>query len=300
MDCHVGGGSYRPTQSWPYDTIAMEVSAGRPCTGGMAPSCTDVLPKYVGAVVTADATTIAVDMYGSDGSLPAGVPVLATPLPDQFVVSVPLQAGPLAAGSYAVVIRVHSIDAQGAERVCTAPPTPYPILIRKVLGPVERLTAIEFYNAALDHYFITVNPAEIADLDRGVHPGWSRTGGSFNVFAPGKSGGSGVPVCRFYGQPSAGLDSHFYTASASECADIPTKFKGAWQLETSNAFEIWLPTAAGNCEDLGAGGVMRLWNQRTDSNHRFTADGNVFVDMLRRGYVLEGFGEGTPIAMCTP
>ena len=33
-------------------------------------------------------------------------------------------------------------------------------------------------------------------------------------------------MCRFYGLPSAGLDSHFYTANAAECAQIPAKFVG--------------------------------------------------------------------------
>ena len=35
---------------------------------------------------------------------------------------------------------------------------------------------VEFYNADLDHYFITANPAEAAALDSGVLKGWTRTG----------------------------------------------------------------------------------------------------------------------------
>src|SRR5262249_13750244 len=44
-------------------------------------------------------------------------------------------------------------------------------------------TAVEFYAAALDHYFISTDPAEIAALDSGTIKGWSRTGYSFNAYA---------------------------------------------------------------------------------------------------------------------
>ena len=40
----------------------------------------------------------------------------------------------------------------------------------------ETAELVEFYNASLDHYFITITPKEISDLDTGVHPGWTRTG----------------------------------------------------------------------------------------------------------------------------
>src|SRR5215471_20933655 len=74
---------------------------------------------------------------------------------------------------------------------------------------------IEFYNAAQDHYFITASPAEIADLDTGVHPGWQRTGLSFDAYEANLA--SANPVCRFYIPPSLG-DSHFFSASPDECA----------------------------------------------------------------------------------
>ena len=38
------------------------------------------------------------------------------------------------------------------------------------------LEAIEYYNASLDHYFVTSFANEIADLDGGVFAGWQRTG----------------------------------------------------------------------------------------------------------------------------
>ena len=51
-------------------------------------------------------------------------------------------------------------------------------------GPPVAL-AVEFYNAALDHYFISHVTGEIAILDAGVTiKGWTRTGQSFNVYSP--------------------------------------------------------------------------------------------------------------------
>ena len=71
------------------------------------------------------------------------------------------------------------------------------------------LDAIEYYNAALDHYFATASADEINQLDNHVFVGWARTGLSFKVADPATVSTNLSPVCRFYGEPSAGLDSHF-------------------------------------------------------------------------------------------
>src|SRR5215510_784411 len=92
------------------------------------------------------------------------------------------------------------------------------ILALGAIGPARAQlgTAIEFYNRALNHYFITSFPDEIAVLDAGtVIQGWTRTGGEFSVFTAPADGLS--PVCRFFGTPGLGISSHFYTADAGEC-----------------------------------------------------------------------------------
>src|SRR5258708_36214147 len=82
-------------------------------------------------------------------------------------------------------------------------------------------TAIEWYNTIIGHYFITSGPEEIRSVDSGgAGPGWVRTGGQFATYlgpndAPGLS-----PVCRFYGTPGLGPNSHFYTPNATECAMV--------------------------------------------------------------------------------
>lgn len=301
ISCAGSGTSYAPAQPWPFDSIVVDVGVARPCVGGKVPVCTDVLPNHVGAKAHVAPGTISVDVYGSDGELPGDVPLLAMPTPESYSAHLSLTVGSLGPGVYELAYRVHNIDAQGTITVCDGLNV-YPriVNVRAVDGTIERRTAVEYYHAGLDHFFVAADPAEIADLDSGVHPGWMRTGGTFAVFSPGKSGGSGVPVCRFYGLPSAGLDSHFYTANAAECAEIPAKYKGAWQLETANAFEVWLPDATAPFCDMGTSAIFRLWNRRVDSNHRFTADGNALAAMVQKGYVFEGVGSPVPVSMCSP
>jgi hypothetical protein len=156
---------------------------------------------------------------------------------------------------------------------------------------------VEFYNKSLDHYFMTQSPVEINDLDTGVFAGWERTGLRFLAYtsqAPGTS-----PVCRFYLPPGDG-DSHFYSASPSECSvlvDNP-KFPG-WIFESSNVFYIALPDPnTGAC----AAGTHPMWRfyHWTATNHRYTDD-IVVRDRLRAdsNWIPEGYGPDAVI-MCAP
>ena len=104
-------------------------------------------------------------------------------------------------------------------------------------------TVIEFYNASLNHYFITAFPEEAAMLDQGiVVPGWIRTGVQWQAWASATDNPSAVPVCRFYGSP-IGPNSHFYTADPAECTFV--KQDAAWRFEAI-AFYIDVPQD-GNC-----------------------------------------------------
>ncbi len=161
--------------------------------------------------------------------------------------------------------------------------------------------AVEFRHAALDHYFVTANADEIAKLDTGFFTGWTRTGLGFKVLEPADTSPGAMPVCRFYGNPAAGLDSHFYSASATECDEVKQKFPLAWLLESSNVFQIYLPDLATGACAPNTIPVYRSWNNRTDSNHRYTTSASVHDGMIAKGYVAEGYGTGPrPVAMCAP
>jgi hypothetical protein len=161
--------------------------------------------------------------------------------------------------------------------------------------PPTVIAAIEFYNAGLDHYFIATNPKEISDLDTGVHPGWARTGQGFGVW--NAAGTASSPVCRFYIPPGYG-DSHFFSASPTECGQTSDKFP--WLIEESvEVFYVGLPDATSGACASNEVPVFRLWNGRADSNHRYTTSPAIKATMITQGYIAEGYGPDQ-VAMCSP
>ena len=152
---------------------------------------------------------------------------------------------------------------------------------------------VEYYWASRDHYFVTANPAEIAKLDASPSGGWTRTGQSFGAFA--QAAGTTSRVCRMYIPPPYG-DSHFFSASPGECARVQVNFP-MFTYEASDAFFIELPDANTGACPSGTVPAYRLWNNRADSNHRYTTSLAIRSQMLAKGYVAEGYGPNQ-VAMC--
>lgn len=170
---------------------------------------------------------------------------------------------------------------------------------REYLAPTEpapknRVPVVEFYHRELNHYFMTADPVEIDMLDTGGHAGWERTGLRF--FAHDAPVAGAQPVCRYYMRPEAG-DSHFYSASARECAEVGERFSSHWIFESGSVFYIPLPnTATGACP-AGTQPVWRFFHE-AETNHRYTAEVSV-RDTLRStaGWIAEGYGPDAVI-MC--
>jgi hypothetical protein len=147
----------------------------------------------------------------------------------------------------------------------------------------------EFYNHILDNYFITGDTNEAAAIDNGsAGPGWSRTGDAFNA-------GGSSPVCRFYGSLSPGPNSHFYTVSAGECAQLkqlqattPATEK-RWNFES---LDFVTTTPVGGVCPNGTVPVYRAYNngfaRGVDSNHRITANPAGIQQVVDRGWISEG------------
>jgi len=168
-------------------------------------------------------------------------------------------------------------------------------------GPVPAVArAVEFFNSGLGHYFMTSDAAEIVVLDSGRLAGWQRTGMSFNVIDDAAdTSGMASAVCRYYGIPAYGLDTHFYSGSPDQCAAMQRLWPDQWKLESSNVFQVYLPnTSTGACP-AGALPIYRAWNQRSDTNHRYTMDARIQAMMMNGGSVAEGYGN-PPVAMCSP
>ncbi|MGE5096779.1 MAG: hypothetical protein ACM3SO_16705 [Betaproteobacteria bacterium] len=162
--------------------------------------------------------------------------------------------------------------------------------------------AVEFYNTFINHYFVTATASEAQAIDSGsAGPGWQRTGRSYPAWIDKSAApATAQPVCRFY---SSGANSHFYTASASECAGLrqleaTERAQGGtvkgWQYE-GVAFYIQAP-AAGQCA-TGTVPISRAYNNGfangAGSNHRFIDSTELQSLMADRSWIVEG------VVMCS-
>jgi hypothetical protein len=202
--------------------------------------------------------------------------------------------GLAAVGEYAVtvIVRRYNPMSRMFDEPCSRKSSRFFVYPDDGLAPV-----VEYFHPLLNHYFMTQNAAEIVALDAGVHPGWERTGQSLLAYRPGQTYFQLPAAQRFYGLPSAGLDTHFFTIDYADQFGLtygPLSF--AWVLETDNAFEIGRPNQDGNCP-AGQIPVYRLWNRRVDSNHRYTTNPAIKAQMIERGYVAEGYGPDV-VDMC--
>lgn len=162
------------------------------------------------------------------------------------------------------------------------------------LRPCSLTTAIEYYHAAFDHYFVTAKPDEIVKLDDGTFAGWARTTYQFKII--NAAGADLFAVCRFFSTAFDPKSSHFYTALPAECATVKTKPE--WFYE-GDVFYVAAPAGDGSCA-AGRLPVYRLYNQGQGGapNHRFTTDLAVRQEMLAKGWIAEGSGIG--VTMCVP
>ncbi|MFO1324162.1 MAG: choice-of-anchor D domain-containing protein [Burkholderiales bacterium] len=163
-----------------------------------------------------------------------------------------------------------------------------------VVAPPPTVEVVEFYNPTLDHYFITWLGAEIAKLDAGITQSrWVRTGYTFRAFASAQAGTS--PICRFYVPPADG-NSHFFGRGAAECKATALAHPD-FVLEDPQYMHMPLPVA-GACT-AGTRPVYRVFDNRDDTNHRYTVDRAVRDLMVDNAWVAEGDGPDL-VAMCAP
>lgn len=175
-------------------------------------------------------------------------------------------------------------------------------LVRQYLTPNSQtpgqVVSVEFYHAGLDHYFMSVDPNEIAAIDAGIITGWERTG--FRFLAYTSPGAGRNPVCRFYRKPQFG-DSHFFTADPAECARVAIDYATDWYFESPAIYYVALPnTITGACP-AGTTPIYRFLNI-AEINHRFTTEQAVAVELTYTpGWIPEGYGPGPlyPV-MCSP
>lgn len=146
--------------------------------------------------------------------------------------------------------------------------------------PGTEATAVEFFHAAMGHYFVSAQADEVAALDAGLFEGWTRTGESFVVWTDG----TGLfDVCRFFTTYFAPKSSHVYTANATECQWL--KSSAIWQYEKL-AYKVALPTS-GACP-VGIP-LYRLFNNGMTGapNHRYTTKPAKRAELIAQGFTPE-------------
>ena len=206
-----------------------------------------------------------------------------------------IAAAPQRAGAIASSIQLFTNDgvyelpltATGTGSPPPPPPPPPP-------PAAATVDVVEFYNATLDHYFITWIPSEIANLDAGNTPSrWTRTGYTFKAYTSPQPGTS--QVCRFYIPPADG-NSHFFGRNPAECAAAAQEHP-EFVLEDANYMQLYVPTA-GACP-AGSTPIYRVFDNRPDVNHRYTTDRFVRDQMVAKGWIAEGDGADR-VVMCAP
>lgn len=146
---------------------------------------------------------------------------------------------------------------------------------------------VELYNTSTGHYFMTLDPAELAGIDAGkAGPGWVRTGYTFTAFPNPPLLNTFADVTRFYSRLS---NSHFFTADSGEAAGLIGNPASEWKSE-GRRFSILVPDGAGQCL-RGLVPVYRFYNGRfafNDSNHRFVTSAAERQRMRDKGWIDEG------------
>jgi hypothetical protein len=113
------------------------------------------------------------------------------------------------------------------------------------------------------------------------------------VYATTQTGTSAV--CRIYIPPGKG-DGHFFGRDAKECDGTMTA-NPTFILESSTFFYLYLPNL-GNCAAATIP-VYRVFTNRADANHRYTASRATRDEMVAKGWIAEGDGADT-VTMCAP
>jgi uncharacterized protein YkwD len=243
----------------------------------------------------ADFTNATVTMSGPSGAIAVTREPIASGYGDNTIVFRPSNfdyGKPAADATY--LVTVNGIAGASAPSSLQYPVTVFdPSTAGAGSGGAAAVTVVEYYNAALDHYFITWSASEIASLDAGTPAGWTRTGQSFKAFATAQAATTGI--CRIYIPPARG-DSHFFGRGNRECDDTMAAHPD-FTLEASHFMAMYLPVA-GVCPP-GTIPVYRVFSNRADANHRYMTDAALRDAMVGQGWLAEGDGPGL-VVLCAP
>lgn len=160
-----------------------------------------------------------------------------------------------------------------------------------VAASAQTVTVVEYYNKAIDAYFITGRANEQTILD-GVAD-FQRTGMTFQATAVASAPASLTKICRFYiSATSPYVSSHFYGRQGVDCEPIRAQNLAGFSWEDYD-FATQQP-ASGACPAATTPvyrGFRAAAGGKT-SNHRYSASQATYQTAIQAGYV------GEDIAFC--
>ena len=166
-----------------------------------------------------------------------------------------------------------------------------------VAHAIETVTVIEYYNQALDAYFITARSNEQALLD--ATAGFSRTGTRFVANAAADASPEQTRICRFYvsgTQPF--VSSHFYGVENTDCAMLLASTPPGFHFEGYD-FALARPDDRGVCPADSHVPIYRAFRPAGGGktpNHCYTASLVEYQRMISMGWSGEGVSYCTTAA----
>lgn len=152
----------------------------------------------------------------------------------------------------------------------------------------QTVTVVEFYNKALDAYFITGRISEQQTLD-GLTD-FRRTGMSFEAKAASATASSpgATRICRFYiNLPSPPTSTHFYGREGIDCDQLRAQNLTGFSYE---GFDFAVAEPTGGVCPTGTSTVYRGFRAAAGgktANHRYTSSPETYTAARNQGYVGE-------------
>jgi hypothetical protein len=153
----------------------------------------------------------------------------------------------------------------------------------------QPVTVVEYYNRALDAYFMTGRSVEQTLLD-GLPTDFSRTGMEFTAIAATAATAPQVRICRFYvNTVTPFTNSHFYGREGTDCEALRAQNLAGFSYEDFD-FAVAQPDALNTCAASTPVRVFRSFRPGTatrTSNHRYTTSVASFDALTGAGWTPE-------------
>ncbi len=179
-----------------------------------------------------------------------------------------------------------------------------------LLSAPRFVSAIEYENASLGRHFLTAKGAEIDRLDRGLVPGWLRTGQSFEISGTMHNGDIeyhyvGAPICAASlagldtAAPAAAMDPAACNGPSGQFAPVAGDGDIAFYAAQIDPTTGECPTMLGFVDgDIPTSPVYRVVRTTGTADVRYVRDFELRSQLIGQGWLPRGFG-ALGIAWCS-